>query len=117
MLKGLIARLFHNRPPLIQVPDGQRLFRCLVRGENFPGAILSSPKPIGFYATRYTAAESAAAAEILVLAVLRNDASLQLPVGVEKSPDTRVYFESIEEVPSDTLPVPNRGFSFYEMGT
>jgi hypothetical protein len=117
MLTRLIAKVFRNKPSLIRVPDGHKLFRCLARGENFPGGILASPNPIGFYATRYVAAESPAAAEMLALGILRNDASLQLPSGVEKSPDARVFFESIEEVPSDTPPVPNKGFSFYEMGT
>jgi len=78
---------------------------------------LASPNPIGFYATRYAAADSPAAAEMLVLATLRNDPSLQLPADVEKSSATRIFFEKIEEVPNDTPPVPNKGFSFYEMGT
>ena len=117
LLTGLIAKVFRKRSSSIHVPEGHKLFRCLVRGENFPGAILGSPNPIGFYTTRYAAAESPAAAEMLVLSILRSDASLQLPPGVEKSPDTRVFFERIEEVPSDTPPVPNKGFSFYEMGT
>ncbi len=117
MLKGLIARFFGEKPPLVHVPDGQHLFRCSVHGENFPGEMLSLPNPIGFYATRYVAAQNAEAAEMLVLAMLKADPSLQLPEGIEKPKNARVHFESIEEVPNDTRPVSNAGFPFYEMGT
>ena len=117
MLMRMIARFFGEKPPLVHVPDGQRLFRCSVRGENFPGAMLSLPNPIGFYTTRYVAAENAEVAEMRALAILKTDPSLQLPEGVERSQDARIYFESIEEVPGDTPPVPNAGFTFYEMGT
>jgi hypothetical protein len=40
-----------------------------------------------------------------------------LPPGVEKPADARVYFEKIEELPDDTRPTSNSGFSFYEMDT
>jgi len=117
MFKKFIARYFGQNPPRVHVPEGYRLFRCSVHGENFPGAILALPNPIGFYATRYVAAENAEAAEMLTLTILKADPSLQPPEGTEKPKDTCVYFENIEEVPNDTLPVPNTGFSFYEMGT
>jgi hypothetical protein len=77
--------------------------------------MLSLTNPVGFYTTRYVAAENAQAAEALVLAILKADPSLQLPEGVEKPKDARVYFESIEEVPDDTPPLPDAGFTFYEM--
>ena len=99
------------------MPEGQRLFRCSVHGENFPGAILSVSCSIGFYTTRYIAAENAEAAEMAVLEILKKDPALQLPPGVEKPADARVYFEEIEELPSDTRPTSNSGFSFYEMDT
>jgi hypothetical protein len=117
MLKGLISRFLRKAPPHIHVPDGQRLFRCFVHGENFPGEMLSLPYSIGFYTTRYIAAEDAEAAEMAVLSLLREDPSLQLPHGVEKPKDARVHFERIEEVPNDTPPIPNGGFTFYQMGT
>ena len=117
MLKGLMSRLLRKTPSLIHVPEGQRLFRCFVHGENFPGEMLSLPYSIGFYTTRYIAAADAEAAEMAVLSLLREDPSLQLPQGLEKPKDARVYFERIEEVPNDTPPIPNGGFTFYQMGT
>jgi hypothetical protein len=79
--------------------------------------MLALPYTIGFYTTRYVTAESPEAAEMLALAVLRSDPSLQLPGDIEMPLDARVYFEKIEEVPNDTPQVPNSGFTFYEMGT
>jgi hypothetical protein len=79
--------------------------------------MLSLPHAVGFYTTRYIAAVDAKAAEMAALEMLRVDPALQLPPGVEKSADARVYFERIEEVPMATPPLPNEGFSFYEMNT
>src|SRR5687767_16037763 len=117
MLKRLMSRLLRKSPTLIHVPEGQRLFRCFVQGENFPGEMLSLPYSIGFYTTRYIAATDAEAAEMAVLSLLREDPSLQLPHGLEKPKDARVYFERIEEVPNDTPPIPNSGFTFYQIGS
>lgn len=101
----------------MHVPEGLRLFRCFVHGENFPGAILSLPYAFGFYTTRYIAAVDAKAAEMAVLELLRNEPTLQMPPDLEKPTEARVFFERIEEVPNDTPPVPNAGFSFYQMDT
>ena len=117
MLKGLISRLKVTKPARLHVPDGHRLYRCLAHGENFPGAILSRVEAIGFYTTRFVVAKNAQAAEMLVLEMLRAEPGLQLPDGVVKPMDARVSFEKIEEVPSDTPPQPNAGFTFYVMGT
>jgi hypothetical protein len=116
MLKKLLTSVFRREPPLLHVPEGKRLFRCFVRGENFPGAVLSLPTPIGFYTTRFVVAESGEAAEGAVLAMLRKDPSLQ-SVDDESWAAASIYFERIEKVPSDTPPQPNSGFSFFEMGT
>ena len=101
----------------MHVPEGQRLIRCFVHGKNFPGAILALPYSFGFYTTRYIAAVDAQAAEMAVLESLRNEPALQLPADMEKPTDARVYFESIDAVPNDTPPVPNAGFTFYQMDT
>lgn len=52
------------------------LFRCFIRGGNFPG------KMIG-----------------------------------KKDQDAKVCFEKIDEVPADTERKPNKGFTFFTMGT
>lgn len=93
-----------------------RLFRCHIRGENFPGELLGHEAAIGFHAIRFVDAESAAEAERIAVAALRQEEALT--VNVEpRVKNARVFFESIEEVPADTKREPNSGFSFFPMGT
>ena len=95
-----------------------KLFLCFILGENFPGKILSQPTPIGFYTTRFVRAENADAAETAALSLLRDDGSLNVDPN-ERSPDAKIFFESIEEI--DELPEgcqePGGGFTFFTMGT
>lgn len=92
------------------------LFRCLIRGDDFPGSLLGQKNPVGFYATRFVEADSPKEAEMLALDLLRNDPTLDV------APDQRVqsasiFFESIEEVSIGTERTPNKGFTFFEMET
>lgn len=75
-------------------------YRCLVRGENFPfeGKPGSGVRPHGFYATRCVEADTAEAAEIVALELLRSEDAFAPPAGDARSKDARVYFEKIEEV-------------------
>ena len=90
------------------------LFRCSIRGENFPGELIGQSEAVGFHATRFIEAPSAEEAERLVVAALRQDAALTVSVE-PRTKNAKVYFESIEEVPADTERVPNAGFSFFRM--
>ena len=90
------------------------LFRCFIRGENFPGELLGQSSAIGFRATRFVDAGSAAEAEQIAVLALRQEAALTVTME-PKVKNARVYFESIVEVPADTQRVPNSGFSFYSM--
>lgn len=54
------------------------LFRCFIRGENFPGKLIGERKPIGFYTTCYVEAQSSEQAEMLAVDLLRNDKDLAL---------------------------------------
>jgi hypothetical protein len=90
------------------------LFRCFIRGENFPGELLGQSSAIGFHATRFVDAGSAAEAEQIAVVALRQEAALTVTME-PKVKNARVYFESIVEVPADTARVPNTGFSFYSM--
>jgi len=90
------------------------LFRCFIRGENFPGELLSRSGAIGFYATRFVDAASAVEAEQIAVAALRQEAALTVTVE-PKVKNAKVYFETIDEVPADTERVPNSGFSFFSM--
>ena len=92
------------------------LYRCLVCGENFPGALLGKPSPIGFYATRFIEANSRDEAETSVLDQLRNEDVLNIPVEL-RSKDARIFFEEIMEVGAATERAPNAGFTFFVMGS
>ena len=92
------------------------LYRCLICGENFPGALVGKRSPIGFYATRFIEATSRDEAESLALDQLRNEDALDVPAEL-RSQDARVFFEEIVEVSTDTERVPNAGFTFFVMGS
>lgn len=92
------------------------LFRCFICGENFPGKLLGQDEPVGFYTTRFVEADSPEEAELLAVALLRDDPSLDV-LAEHRTHDARLYFEDINEVPSDTEQKPNSGFTFFTMGT
>jgi hypothetical protein len=90
------------------------LFRCSIRGENFPGELIGLTAAVGFHATRFVDARSAAEAEATAVAALRQDAALTV-TSEPRVKNAKVYFENIEEVPSDTERSPNSGFTFFTM--
>lgn len=94
---------------------GKTWYRCLIRGENFPGEMIGQTHPVGFYTTRYVADATPEAAELAALSVLKHHKSLQLPDGVAKPKEARVYFEEIVEVGADEVPDEDMGLSFYPM--
>lgn len=92
------------------------LYRCFIRGENFPGELIGLTTAVGFHATRFVDAASAEEAEGIAVAALRQDAALTV-TAEPRVKNAKVYFESIEEVPADTERVPDEGFTFFTMGT
>ena len=90
------------------------LFRCSIRGENFPGELVGLTAAVGFHATRFVDAHSATEAERIAVGALREDAALTV-TSEPRVKNAKVYFESIEEVPADTARVPNAGFTFFVM--
>jgi hypothetical protein len=90
------------------------LFRCLIRGENFPGELIGQTTAVGFHATRFVEAQSAQEAERIAVAALREEAALTV-TAEPRTKNAKVYFEKIEEVPAATERVPNEGFSFFSM--
>ena len=92
------------------------LFRCLIRGDNFPGKLIGKMKPVGFYATRFLEADTSEQAELLAVELLRNDPDLQVAPKY-RTEDARVFLEEIDEVPHETKRIPNKGFTFFLMDT
>ncbi len=91
------------------------LFRCLIRGDNFPGKLIGQKKLIGFYTTRYVEADSPEQAELLAVELLRNDPDLEVAPKY-RTQDARIFLEEIDEVSSKAEKVPNKGFTFFVMG-
>ncbi|MBN8482978.1 MAG: hypothetical protein J0L88_15440 [Xanthomonadales bacterium] len=92
------------------------MFRCAIRGENFPGVVIGSSSPIGFYTTRFVIADDAQQAEMLALDRLRGEEVLSVPPDARSS-EAKVYFEEIVEVVADRELGSIGGFSFFVMGT
>ena len=86
-------------------------YRCLIRGENFPGAILKQKAPIGFYTTRDVEADSAQEAEAKAMTDLKADKTLHVPEA-QRRPDAQVFFEEITELERPPVKKP-AGFSFF----
>ena len=96
-----------------------KLFRCFIRGENFPLHVDGKDDLLGFYTARFVRAETADEAELLALDMLRENPTLNGVDPSKRTAETMVYFESIEEI--DSLPEgiteAGTGFTFYPMGT
>ena len=90
------------------------LFQCYIRGENFPMTLDGKFRLMGFYTTRWVDAPDAEAAELLGLDMLRDEFRFSVEER-HKAPEAKVYFEEIEEVPSDTARNPNKGATWFEM--
>ena len=93
------------------------LFRCMIRGENFPGQLIGKKELVGFYATRFVEADSAEEAELSGLEMLRNDPSFEIRSEKlrQQEPPAKVFFEEIVEVAPETDQVPNKGATWFNM--
>jgi hypothetical protein len=93
-----------------------KLYRCLVRGENFPGQLVGKKGLVGFYTTRWVEAVSLEDAEMSALEAMRIEPTLEIvsPKLREQS-KAMVYFEEILEVPSETPRVPSEGATWFDM--
>ena len=92
------------------------LYRCYIRGENFPGELIGKKGLYGFYTTRWVEAETTEEAEMTALALLKSEPTFQItsPKLREKS-TAKVYFEEIDPVrPPKRKPV-NGGATWFEM--
>ena len=90
-------------------------FRCLVRGENFPGQLIDKPGLVGFYVTKFIEAVDPSVAEVAALEELRKESKLTPPQGCAPSKSARIFFKEIEELATDYVPVEQLGFAWYAM--
>jgi hypothetical protein len=90
-------------------------FRCLIRGENFPRALAEGTALLGFYTTRFVEADDAEDAEARVLESLHGEPRLAPPPGHQPDGNARVFFESIDEILSESVPAELPGFAWHRM--
>jgi hypothetical protein len=89
------------------------IFRCLIRGENFPFLVDDAWRSMGFYTTRYVEAADEYDAEELGLEALQGDETLQRDPSTPGLEAAQVKFEKIEEV---SQAGGNAGFTFFDEG-
>jgi hypothetical protein len=87
------------------------IFRCLVRGENFPFLFDGAWRTQGFYTTRYVEAANEYDAEDVALEALQSEDALQRDPSTPGLEAAQVYFEKIEEVSQAGA---NAGFTFFD---
>lgn len=93
-----------------------KLYRCLVRGENFPGQLIGKKGLVGFYTTRWVEAVSLEEAEMSALEAMRIDPAFEIvSPKLRKQSKAMVYFDKIVEVPPETPRVPDKGATWFEM--
>jgi hypothetical protein len=87
------------------------IFRCVIRGEQFPFLVNNAWTSKGFYTTRYVEAPSADDAEMIALDMLRDDPALQRDPSTPGLDKAQVFFDEIEQVSERGA---NTGFIFFE---
>jgi hypothetical protein len=90
-------------------------YRCLIRGENFPGQLAGQAGLVGFYLTRFVEAESPAGAEAAALEGLRSERKLVPPPGYKRTGQAQVFFEEIAEAVPGEMPEGEPGFVWFPM--
>lgn len=88
------------------------IYRCFIRGENFPFLIDGAWKQLGFHTTRFVEASSAEDAESAALAALKGDDVLRRDPGTPGMEHACAFFEDIVEVAE--VNGPNSGFTLFE---
>ena len=89
-------------------------YACLVNGVNFPGSLLGRDGPIGFCTTRYVQADTAQAAEIAALELLRASEGLRTSMS-RRELSGNVTLEEVEEVAFGDVPPNEPGLVWYDM--
>lgn len=88
-------------------------FRVLLNGENFWLPMDGKPSRLGFFTTRFVEAGNESDAELMALAMLREDSSLKGVLNEVTDPPM-IYCDEIEEIePFQPASVVQQGFTFY----
>ena len=90
-------------------------FQSFVRGENFLLDTEDGPQLMGFYAARYTQAETVDEAELTILKNLRAEYEILRPQKPQTDKPAKVYFEEFEELSEEPKHIANKGVVWYPM--
>jgi hypothetical protein len=74
-------------------------FKCHIRGEGFPAVLVRGKGTCGFYATRWIDAGDAAEAELLALALLKDDASLRSRRAMQGPRHQKSFLRRLKRLP------------------
>jgi hypothetical protein len=88
-------------------------FRCFIRGEHFPGALIGETGQVGLYVTRFVEADDPGQAEATGLDLLRADPHLKPPTGCVPTGESKVYFDEIEEIAGPPSSSVAPGFAWF----
>lgn len=88
-------------------------YRCLIRGEHFPGRLIGQSQSVGFYVTRFVEAADPATAETIALQMLRADPKLAPPTRFQPSGREQVFVEEIEACSAAEVPSVLPGFAWF----
>jgi hypothetical protein len=91
----------------------KKMFKVLLRGENFLVESGGSIQKLGFFATRFVQAGSESEAELLAVAVVKGDAGLAKAVLNERNDPPMINIEEVK--PLDAPDGPGSGYSFFSL--
>ena len=77
-------------------------YRCMMRGEDFPGELIGSTGDFGFYTTRWVQALTAWRAELKAVEMIRKELKGKMPQGLPPPTRARIHREEVEKI--DKLP-------------
>lgn len=110
----MVERTLSRKSQMIRV-EVMPWFRCLIRGENFPGQLIGKEYAVGFFVTRFVESADAVGAESLALAQLRAEPKLTITADCSRSVGACVFFEEVTAVGTDVIPEVPTGFVWFPM--
>ena len=73
-------------------------YKCLIRGEHFPGELIGSTGLCGFYTTRWLVALNEKQAEMRAVETLKSEPGFALPEGAPASANAHVFVEEVTRI-------------------
>lgn len=89
-------------------------YKVMLNGRNFRIPLEGTVQRVGFYTTRFVEASDPEQAELLAVALVKNDKELRAAVRNERDDPPTIHLEEVVEVADfEGVQVPGAGYSFY----